>query len=76
MSSKFGYVFYSVRVVVSGTESEVESFFGGELDDVFRWVVRRLYRFFCIKGSVEVLDEEIFFSADEGIVEFEEFGDW
>lgn len=67
---------YSVCVVISGIESEVESFFGGELDDVFCWVVWWLYWFFCIKSLVEVLDEEFFLSVDEGFVELEEFVDW
>ncbi|XP_070426092.1 obscurin isoform X23 [Equus przewalskii] len=76
VSSKFGHVSHSARVVVSGTESEAESSSGGELDDAFRRAARRLHRLFCTKGSAEVSDEEIFLSADEGTAEPEEPGDW
>ncbi|XP_057346834.1 obscurin isoform X16 [Manis pentadactyla] len=76
VSSRFGSVAHSACVVVSGTESEAESSSGGELDDTFRRAARRLHRLFRTKGPAEVSDEEIFFSADEGLPEPEEPGDW
>ncbi|XP_073077345.1 obscurin isoform X20 [Manis javanica] len=76
VSSRFGSVAHSACVVVSGTESEAESSSGGELDDTFRRAARRLHRLFRTKGPAEVSDEEIFFSADEGLPEPKEPGDW
>ncbi|XP_044942911.1 obscurin isoform X13 [Mustela putorius furo] len=75
VSSKFGRVAHSACVVVSGTESEAESFSGGELDDAFRRAARRLHRLFRTKSPAEVSDEEIFLSADEGSAEPEEPAD-
>ncbi|XP_036095522.1 obscurin isoform X2 [Molossus molossus] len=76
VSSKFGCTVHSAHVVISGTESEVESSSGGEQDDAFRRAARRLHRLFRIKGPAEVSDEEIFLSADEASSESEEHGDW
>ncbi|KAK2492721.1 hypothetical protein MC885_013414, partial [Smutsia gigantea] len=76
VSSKFGSVAHSACVAVSGTESEAESSSGGELDDAFRRAARRLHRLFRTKGPADVSDEEIFFSADEGLPEPAEPGDW
>lgn len=75
VSSKFGHVAHSACVTVSGTESEAESSSGGELDDAFRRAARRLHRLFRTKSPVEVSDEEIFLSADEGSAEPEDPGD-
>ncbi|XP_048657349.1 obscurin isoform X34 [Marmota marmota marmota] len=76
VSNKFGCVSHSACVVVSGTESEAESSSGGELDDAFHRAARRLHRLFRTKGPVEVSDEELFLSADEGPGEPEQPADW
>ncbi|XP_071075350.1 obscurin isoform X4 [Desmodus rotundus] len=76
VSSKFGCTVHSAHVVISGTESEAESSSGGELDDAFHRAARRLHHLFRTKGPVEVSDEEIFLSADEGSAEPEGPGDW
>uniref|UniRef100_A0A8C6S146 Obscurin n=1 Tax=Nannospalax galili TaxID=1026970 RepID=A0A8C6S146_NANGA len=76
VSTKFGLVSHSARVVVSGTESEAESSSGGELDDAFRRAARRLHRLFRTKSPAELSEEELFLSADEGTSEPEEPADW
>lgn len=74
--SRFGQASHSACVLVSGTESEAESSSGGERDDTFHRAARRLHRLFRSKGPLEVSDEEIFLSADEGPTEPEIPRNW
>ncbi|XP_075703653.1 obscurin [Rhinoderma darwinii] len=81
-SSKFGAVSHSAKLVVDGgepdlpqkpipippkpsTDSETESS-GSDLDDAFRKAGRRLHKIFKSKSSLEMSEEELFVSADEG----------
>ncbi|KAG9472591.1 hypothetical protein GDO78_018425 [Eleutherodactylus coqui] len=81
-SNKFGLVSHSAKLVVSGgepeipqkpipippkhtTDSETESS-SSDLDDAFRKAGRRLHKIFKSKSSLEMSEEELFVSADEG----------
>ncbi|XP_075172031.1 obscurin isoform X19 [Anomaloglossus baeobatrachus] len=81
-SNKFGAVCHSAKLVVgsgelevpqkpipippkSSTDSETESS-GSDLDDAFRKAGRRLHKIFKSKSSLEMSEEELFVSADEG----------
>ncbi|XP_073532982.1 obscurin [Phyllobates terribilis] len=81
-SNKFGAVCHSAKLVVGGgepeipqkpipippkssTDSETESS-GSDLDDAFRKAGRRLHKIFKSKSSLEMSEEELFVSADEG----------
>ncbi|KAM3929260.1 obscurin, partial [Leptodactylus fuscus] len=81
-SNKFGVVSHSASLVVSGgepetpqkpihippkasTDSETESS-SSDLDDAFRKAGRRLHKIFKSKSSLEMSEEELFVSADEG----------
>ncbi|KAG8538164.1 hypothetical protein GDO81_023175, partial [Engystomops pustulosus] len=81
-SNKFGLVSHTANLVVGGGEpelpqkpipippkasidSETESS-GSDLDDAFRKAGRRLHKIFKSKSSLEMSEEELFVSADEG----------